>query len=138
MASISWPSMPYFCKTLQSLSRGVRSCAFSKSTKHAKRPMPYSQDFSKICFRVKIWPGVLRPERKSHYLSSSLDSIISRHFSFQDIYCSIHFSWQTKQWYFSVVCALLSITFLKYWDNNARLPFFWCFAKLLRNATHSS
>jgi len=44
----------------------------------------------------------------------------------------IYFSWQTKQWYSSVVCALFSITFLEYWDDHACLPFFWCFAKLPR------
>jgi len=36
----------------------------------------------------------------------------------------IHFSWQTKQCYSSVVCALLSITFLEYWNDHTCLPFF--------------
>jgi len=36
------------------LSRGTRLYAFSRSTKHAKRSLPYSQDFSKICFRTVV------------------------------------------------------------------------------------
>jgi len=35
---------------------------------------------SKICWRVKLWSVVLRPERNPHWVSSSFDSIISRHF----------------------------------------------------------
>jgi len=31
----------------------------------------------------------------------------------------MHFSWQTKKWYSSVVCALLAITFLEYWDDQS-------------------
>jgi len=32
-------------QTIQSLSRGIQSYAFSISTKHAKRSLSYSQDF---------------------------------------------------------------------------------------------
>jgi len=52
---------------------GRRSYAFLRSTKHVKRSLPYSQDFSKICFRVKIW-SVGRKEGKALiYLSRYLD-----------------------------------------------------------------
>jgi len=80
MAINSWPSMPYSYKTLQSLSRRTRSYAFSRSIKHAKRSLPYSQDLSKVCFRVTIGSVVLRPGREPHCSSSNLDSTISRHF----------------------------------------------------------
>ena len=34
----------------------------------------YSQYFSKICWRVKIWSAAVRPGRKRHWLSSSVSS----------------------------------------------------------------
>ena len=58
------PLTPNSRKPFQSLSRGTQSYAVSRSTKHAKTFLTYYQDFSKICFRVKIWSVVLRPERK--------------------------------------------------------------------------
>ena len=75
----NWLSTPYSWNTSQSLSRGTRSYAFSRLTMHAKRSLPSSQDYSKICFRVKIWFVVRRPRRKPHWPSSSFDSTISRH-----------------------------------------------------------
>ena len=80
MAGNNWPSTSCSCKAFQSLSRGIRLYAFSRSTKHAKRSLPYSQNYSKICFRIKIWSVVLRPGQKPHWPSSSFDSTISRHF----------------------------------------------------------
>jgi len=64
-------------KTLQSLSRRTRSYAFLRSTKHVKRSLPYSQYFSKICFRAKIWSVVLRPGRKPSNLAYTFPSKIS-------------------------------------------------------------
>ena len=80
MAINRCPSMPYSCSTLQCLSRRTRSYAFSRSTKFAKTPFGYSQDFSRICLRVKIWSVVLRPGQKPHWPSSNFDFTISRHF----------------------------------------------------------
>ena len=80
MARSNWRSTPYSCRTFQSLSRGTRSYAFSKSTKHAKRLLPCSQDFSAICFRVKTWSVVLQPGRKPQRTSFRFDSTISPHF----------------------------------------------------------
>jgi len=59
--------------------------AFSRSTKHAKRFPTYSQGFSKICFRVKIWLVVVRSGQKLHCPTSSLDSIFHG-ISIQDIW----------------------------------------------------
>ena len=73
-------SMPYSRSTLQSLSRGTRSFAFSRSTKHAKMSFANSQDFWKVCLRVKFWSVVLRPGRKPHWPFSNFDSTISRYF----------------------------------------------------------
>jgi len=73
------PSTPYSRNTSNSFSRGTRSYAFSRLTKHVQTSLAYSQDFSKICWRVKIWSVVLRPGREPHWVSSSFDSIISRH-----------------------------------------------------------
>jgi len=69
----------------------TQSYAFSRSTKYAKRFLPYFQDFSKICFRVKNWSVVLRPGRKPHFPSSNLDSTISRYFLSRHI--GTHYSW---------------------------------------------
>ena len=76
--------MPYSCSTLQSLSRGTRSYAFSGPRKHAKTSFAYSQNFSKICLRVKIWFVVLRPGRQPHWPSSNFDSrhFFSRHLAY--------------------------------------------------------
>ena len=83
----SWPfTDPINAKLLQhfpSLYRGTRSYVFSKLTKHTKTFFAYSQDFSKICLRVKIWSVVLRPGRKLHWPFLSFDSTISRNFFFQ-------------------------------------------------------
>ena len=69
MSRYNWPSTPYSGKTFQSLSQETRSYAFSRSTKHAKNSLLYSQDLSKICFRVKIWSVVLHPyeNRSNHH-----------------------------------------------------------------------
>jgi len=47
------PSTPYSSNILQTFSWGTRSYAFSRSTKHVKTSLAYSQDFSKFCWRVK-------------------------------------------------------------------------------------
>jgi len=81
-------STPYSRNTPQSFSRGTqlhpalsrstsRCVPLSRSTKHVYTFLAYSQDFSKICWRVKIRSVVLRPERKPHWVSCSFDSIIS-------------------------------------------------------------
>ena len=49
----------------------------------------------------------------------------------------IYFAWQTKEWYPSVVCALLAISFLEYRNNHTCLPISGSFSKLSRNLTHS-
>ena len=49
----------------------------------------------------------------------------------------IYFPWQTKEWYPSVVCTLLAISFLEYRNNHTCLPISGSFAKLPRNLTHS-
>jgi len=41
------------------LSRGTRSYAIARSTKHGWEALAYSQDFSKICWSVKICYVVL-------------------------------------------------------------------------------
>jgi len=41
--------------------------------------LAYSQDFSKLFWKVKIWSVVLRPGWTPHLLSSSFGSLISRH-----------------------------------------------------------
>ena len=66
IAVSNWPSMPYCNSTAQSLSLGMRSYAFSRSTKHALTSFAYSHDFSKIYCKAKIWSIVLRPGRKPH------------------------------------------------------------------------
>jgi len=78
-ASNRRPSTPYARKTPQSFSRGTRSYAFSRSTKHAKTSLAYFQDFSKILLESEIWPVMLRPGRKPHHVSFSFDSNISQH-----------------------------------------------------------
>ena len=80
MALNNRPPTPLSRKFFHNLSQGTRSYAFSRSTKHTKRSLPYSQDFLKICFRVKIWSVVLRPGRKPHWSSFPFDFSISRHF----------------------------------------------------------
>ena len=86
------PSMPYSCKNFPKFiprSRGTWSYAFARSTKHAKRSFPYSQDFSKICFRVKVWSVILRPGQKPHWQSCSFDFTISRHFLSRHLACTL-------------------------------------------------
>jgi len=46
-------STPYSRNTPQNLSQGTQLYAFSRSTKHVKTSLAYSQDFSKFCWRVK-------------------------------------------------------------------------------------
>jgi len=52
-ASNRRPSTSYSLNTPQSVSQGTRSYAFSRSTKHVKTFLAYSQDLSKCCRRVK-------------------------------------------------------------------------------------
>ena len=40
---------------------------FPRSTKHVYKSLPCSQDFLKICWRVEIYPVVLRPRRKPYH-----------------------------------------------------------------------
>jgi len=51
------PSTPHSRNTPQSFSKGTRLYALSRSTKHVKTSLAYSQDFPKFCWRVKY--GVL-------------------------------------------------------------------------------
>ena len=46
-------STPHSRNTPQSFSQGTRLYAFSRSTKHVKTSLAYSQDVSKFCWRVK-------------------------------------------------------------------------------------
>ena len=113
MARNNWPLTPYSCKTFQSLSRGTRSYAFSKSTEHANRSLPYSQDFSKICFRVKIYlvRGAATRTKTALIIFQFWFDYFSA-FPFKAF--GIYFPWQTKERYPSVVCTLLAISFLEY------------------------
>ena len=135
MACNNWLSMPYSHKPFPSLSLWTRSYAFSRSTKHTKRFLPYSHDFSKICFIVKIWFGGAANRTKTalailqfwfHYFSA---------FSFKAF--GIYFPWQTEECYPSEVCTLLAISFLEFQDNHTCLPISGSFAKLPCNLTHS-
>ena len=74
IAVSNWPSMPYCNSLAQSLSLGMRSYAFSKSTKHALTAFACSHDFSKICCKTKVWPIVLRPGRK--HLKTNLPNLL--------------------------------------------------------------
>ena len=94
MANTRCLSMPYSCSILHSLSRGTRSYAFSRSTKHAKTSFACTHDFSKTFLIVKIWSVVLRPKRKPHWPSSSFDSTISRHFLSRHL--AYTFSWMLR------------------------------------------
>jgi len=78
-ASNRRPSAPCSRSTPQSISRGTRSYAFSRSTKHALRSFGFSLDFSKISWRVRICFEALLPGRQMHWVSSSFGSIVSRH-----------------------------------------------------------
>jgi len=49
---------------------------FPKVDKHVWTSSAWSQDFSKICWRVDICSVVLQPRRKQHWISSSFGSII--------------------------------------------------------------
>ena len=135
MARNNRPLAPYSCKTFQSLSRGTRLYAFSRSTKHAKRSLPYYQDFSEICFRAKVWVRCAATRTKTtltifqfwfHYFSA---------FPFKAF--GIYFPWQTKKWYPSVVCTLFAISFLEYRNNHTCLPISEVLANFPRNLTHS-
>jgi len=55
---------------------GFQPYTFPRSTKHTYKSLACSQDFSIICWRVKICSVVLRPRRKPHWESSSFDLII--------------------------------------------------------------
>ena len=64
-----WLSTPYNCSTPQTFPRRTRVCTFAVLTKHALSSLAYSQDFLKICLRVKIWSEMLLPELKLHWFS---------------------------------------------------------------------
>jgi len=76
MTSNRRPSTPYSRNTPQSFSRETRPYTFPRSTKHVHTSLAYSQDFSKIFWRVKLWSVALRPRRKPHWVWSSFGSII--------------------------------------------------------------
>ena len=76
-ASERHPSTPYSRNTPESFSRENQPCPFPMSTKNMYTSLACSQDLSKICWRVEICSVVLRPRRKSHWVSSSFGSIIS-------------------------------------------------------------
>ena len=78
-ASNRRPSTPYSRNTPQSFSRGTRSYAFSRSTKHVWKFLAYSQDLSKICWRVKFCSAVLWLGWNPHWVSFRFGSFISRH-----------------------------------------------------------
>ena len=79
MAISSCQSMPYPAALSRAYHQGTRSYAFSKSTKHANTSFAYSHDFSKICFRVKIWAADAI-WTKTTLAIFQYDSTISRHF----------------------------------------------------------
>jgi len=59
MASNRRLSAPYTRNTPGSLQQTTRSCAFSKSKRHVWTSLWYSQPFSEMCWRVKIWSTVV-------------------------------------------------------------------------------
>ena len=136
MARSNWPSAPYSRKTFQSLSRGTRSNAFSRSTKHACKAifailprflevMLQSEDlFRGATTRTKTALAIL--QFWFYYFSE---------FPFKA--CGIFFSWQTREWYPSVVCSLLVIFFLEDRNNHTILPISGSFAILPQNLTNS-
>ena len=75
--TVTWQLSTLLLQHFPMLSWGTRSYAFSRWTNLCKGP--YSQDFSKICWRVNISSVVLRPGQKLHWVSSSFGSIISWH-----------------------------------------------------------
>ena len=58
-------------------------------------------------------------------------------FPFKAFGIPVYFPRQTEEWYPSVVCTLLAISFLEYRNNHSCLPISGSFAKLPRNLTHS-
>ena len=67
------PSTPYSRNIPQSFTRGTRPYTFPRSTKHMHMSLACSQDFSKICWRVRLSSIV---QRKPHWVLSSFGSII--------------------------------------------------------------
>ena len=123
--------MPYSFSTVQSLSRGIQSYAFFRSTKLAKASFAYFQDFSKICLRMKIWSMVLRPGRKPHWPSSNFDSTIFRHFLSRHLAYTFHGRLKSD-----ISLSLFTITFLLYRNEHTCLPISWCFCKFSCHLTH--
>ena len=66
----------YSRKTPQSFS-GDPVIYFVEVDETSVEVLAYCQELSKIWWRMKIWSVLLRPGRKPHWVSSSLDSIIS-------------------------------------------------------------
>ena len=60
IAADSWPLASYSSSTVHSLSPGIRSYAFSRSTKHVYTFSTYFHDFSKICWRDLVHGGFAR------------------------------------------------------------------------------
>ena len=86
ISAISWPLTSYSSNTTHSLSLETQSYALSRSTKHVHTSLAYSYDFSKTCWRAKIWSMVDLSGRNPHCAPWSWDSTIlphlfSRHFA---------------------------------------------------------
>jgi len=116
------PSTPHSRNT--SFSQGNGPYTFPRSTKHVNTPLPGSQDFSKIFWRVVNCAVVLWVLRKPHWVSSSFASIISPYIVFNEL--GIHSSWEAKQRDNSVVGAFTPVSLVAFVDDqfaNLSVPF---------------
>jgi len=91
-ASNRRPSTPCSCNTPQSFSQGTRSYAFSRSAKHVKTSLAYSQDFSKFCWRVKC----------DLYCYGRIENRTGYHSGLNKLFRGVFFqgTWQRKCWLF--------------------------------------
>ena len=75
----------------------------------------YSQNLSKLCWRVKIRYGVRRHGRKQHWESYSFGSSISRN------HISRHSPWKAKQRDAPVISAFAMVSLFVYGDHHVSL-----------------
>ena len=75
-ASNRYPSTLYSHNITLSFQRWTWLYTFPRSTNHVYKSLAWSQDFVKICWRVKICSAVLRPRQNTLWVSSSFGSII--------------------------------------------------------------
>jgi len=88
----------------------------------------HSQNFSKICWRVKRWHVVLRPRRKPHWVSPAI--------FFKAL--SLQISMEAKKRGTLVVGTLLPDPVLLCGDNHPNLPILRCPSRTPGNLTHES